>query len=55
MATTLLSPRLLEQRLDEGLDLLALERLGCREAPALARADAAVRQQSSCLPSSPLS
>ena len=27
MATTLLSPRLFEQRLDEGLDLLAVERL----------------------------
>ena len=26
MATTLLSPRLLDQRLDEGLDLLAVER-----------------------------
>ena len=27
MATTLLSPRLFDQRLDEGLDLLAVERL----------------------------
>ena len=27
MATALLSPRLLDQRLDEGLDLLAFERL----------------------------
>jgi hypothetical protein len=30
MATTLLSPRLLDQRLDEGLDLLALERFTVR-------------------------
>ena len=49
MATTLLSPRLLDQRLDEGLDLLAFERRAVASLAALARADEAGRQQS-CLP-----
>ena len=44
-----LSSRLLDQRLDEGLDLLAFERLAVGSRCAPARADAAGRKRS-CLP-----